>query len=127
MASNWGTPTARPISPVPDVPEILGRQGQDENLVRPPVGYLVAAIGCGLVSLALFALGGMTSDAVGYFLGGGGVTCLVMGYRFVDQKRRQEPLYSPATGLEALAILLLATGLLSALIHLWLLATELSK
>lgn len=125
MASNWGTPPIRPPSPEPRDSEIRSRPV--EELVRPPVAYLIAAIICVLVSLALFVPGGLTSDAVGYLLGGVAVTCLVMGYRFVDQKRRQEPTYSPATGLEALALTLLAVGLLSALIHLWLLATELSK
>jgi uncharacterized membrane protein YiaA len=97
------------------------------RLVRPPTELLVlAGTGVGISGLLLLAQSPLLS-AMGYLFGCVLVVCLIGVYRLVDQRRSNDPDYSPIRRAAFASGLIFVCGLAVASVHVWRLATELSR
>jgi len=91
------------------------------------VTLLLGACVCFLGCVALFRSSSLSIDFVGWVLGGMGVMSFVIAFRSIDQKRREQPNYSPVSWYEYLAVALIIAGFIASLGHVWLFATEYAK
>jgi len=128
MASNWDRPVgARPlVQPEPQRRDLSSSSSVE--LAQPPLAVLGAAVVAAVFGFALLFVTAVWADVVGYVAAGIVVPILVSLYRWLDQRQREKPAYSPVDVADRVAIALLVLSFtLVAFPHVWRLATELSK
>ncbi|QXC63311.1 hypothetical protein KSP35_11280 [Aquihabitans sp. G128] len=80
-----------------------------------------------LASLPLIAADGIPTHVVGYVAGGLLPILLVGLVRRIDLDRRRSPYYRPVSLVRPALVVLLVASLVAAGLHIWPIATELSR
>jgi hypothetical protein len=92
--------------------------------VKPPKELLLGAGACLFVAALLIPWGIVTIHWAGYFLAAVVTIALVARFRMQDQRRRQNPYYTPQPSLARSTPWILAATYVVAIGHAWSLATH---
>jgi hypothetical protein len=93
--------------------------GYDQELVRPPVAIIALIAVVVGVTAALFFIPAGFANVAGYVIGGFGTSVAVIAYRHFDLLRRRDPLYVGHPGLGPLVAVLLCSGIVLGVIHIF--------